>query len=91
IHRATPLYKTNPLPRYPASARRRGFEGTVKLLVQVSEKGDVTELEVARSSGHQSLDRRAVETVKNWKFEPGRINGEASAMDVKIPVTFRLE
>ena len=91
IHRATPLYKSNPLPRYPSSARRRGFEGTVGLLVKVSEKGEVTELEVARSSGYQSLDRRALETVKDWKFEPGRINGKASAMDVKIPVTFRLE
>lgn len=91
IHRATPLYKSNPLPRYPSSARRRGFEGTVRLLVKVSEKGEVTELEVDRSSGYTSLDRRAVETVKDWKFEPGRINGKASAMDVKIPVTFRLE
>jgi protein TonB len=91
IHRATPLYKSNPLPRYPSSARRRGFEGTVTLLVQVSEKGNVTDLDVDRSSGYKSLDRRAVETVKDWKFEPGRINGEAAAMKVKIPVTFRLE
>ena len=91
IHRATPLYKSNPLPRYPSSARRRGFEGTVRLLVEVSEKGEVTELEVDRSSGYPSLDRRAVETVKDWKFEPGRINGEAAAVKVKIPVTFRLE
>ncbi len=91
IHRATPLYKSNPLPRYPASARRRGFEGTVTLLVQVSEKGNPIELEVDRSSGYKSLDRRALETVKDWKFEPGRINGEPTAMDVKVPVTFRLE
>lgn len=91
VSMATPLYKSNPLPKYPASARRRGFEGTVEISVLVSEKGTVTKFELAESSGHKSLDQQALETVKQWRFEPGRKNGKTKAMWVKIPITFKLE
>ena len=88
IEFAKPLYKKNPLPVYPVIAKKRGYVGTVELIVLVSEKGKVNALKILKSSGYESLDQQAVKTVKNWLFEPGRKNGVPEEMWVKIPVKF---
>ena len=88
IEFAKPLYKKNPLPVYPAIAKKRGYKGTVELIVLVSEKGKVKDLKIFKSSGYTSLDHQALKTVKNWLFEPGKKNGMPEAMWVKIPVKF---
>ncbi|MDA3788167.1 MAG: energy transducer TonB [Desulfobacula sp.] len=88
IEFAKPLYKKNPLPVYPVIAKKRGYVGTVELIVLVSEKGKVNSLKIFKSSGYKSLDNQAFKTVKNWLFEPGKKNGVPEAMWVKIPVKF---
>jgi TonB family protein len=37
------------------------------------------------------LDRKAVETVRTWKFEPAVINDKRSELQLEIEVDFRLE
>lgn len=86
-----PAYRRNPPPVYPASARRRGYEGTVILEVLVNARGTVDELRVSRSSGFKVLDRAALRAVKIWLFEPGRQGERAVAMWVKVPVRFQLQ
>lgn len=66
-----------PPPVYPAAARRRGQEGVVELLVELSATGAVTRVTVARSSGVSALDRAAVAAVRNWRCEPARVGGVA--------------
>ncbi len=88
---AVPLYRENPPPLYPELARRRGYEGVVLLEVLVTEEGSVGELRVARSSGHDVLDRAAEQTVREWRFDPGRKGNLPVAMRVGIPVRFRLQ
>ena len=41
-------------------------------------------------SGYEILDEAAIETVRTWKFVPGRSGGRAAASTVHVPVTFRL-
>ncbi len=91
IEFAKPLYKKNTLPAYPIVAKRRGYMGTVELIVLVSEKGIVSSLKIFKSSGYKSLDRQAVKTVKNWLFEPGKKKGVPQEMWVKIPVKFEFK
>ncbi len=91
IEMACPLYKSNPLPEYPRSARRRGLAGIVELMVRVDENGLPRKIRIQRSSGWKSLDRAALESVQKWRFHPGRINGDVEAMWVHIPVEFKLE
>jgi len=91
IEFAKPLYKKNPLPVYPAIAKRRGYQGIVELKVLVSEKGKVSAIKILKSSGYKSLDRQAVSTVKNWHFEPGKKNDIIQSVWVKIPVKFELK
>ncbi len=88
---AVPLYKINPPPRYPESARRRGVQGTVVLSVHVDARGRASNLWLFTSSGHRSLDNAALQAVKDWIFEPGTQGGLPVAMWVKVPVRFELK
>lgn len=56
-------------PQYPASAKREGIEGVTKVRINVDTGGNVTNVQVARSSGNSALDEAALKAVKRWKFE----------------------
>ena len=88
---AIPLYQVNPPPVYPVRARRRGHIGTVTLEVLVNSEGRVNGLRIFRSSGHSSLDRSALRSVKEWIFEPGKKGMKNVEMWVRVPVRFQLE
>jgi len=75
---------------YPAAAVRDGAEGTVRLRVRVSEKGQVAEVEVLESSGDRRLDAAAEEFVRQWRYQPAVQDGEPRRVDTHARVTFRL-
>jgi len=52
------------LTRYPSSARLNGSEGKVVLRVILRADGHLVDVVVHRSSGHDVLDRAAMETVR---------------------------
>lgn len=83
-------YASNPKPEYPERARREGWEGTVLLRVLVDEQGKSKWIEVNRSSGFETLDRAAMETVKSWRFHPAHYGERKVESWVKIPVVFSL-
>lgn len=91
IREARPLYRSNPPPKYPAVARRRGFQGNVVLEVLVGPVGNVIELHVLSSSGYPILDRAAKSSVKNWTFEPGMRGQQKVEMWVRVPIRFELK
>ncbi len=80
----------NPMPPYPPSARRRGVEGTVLLRVAVSAEGRALSVEIYRSSGSDSLDEAARDTIARWHFRPATRAGEAVAATTFVPVQFTL-
>jgi TonB family protein len=88
---AYPDYNLNPKPNYPRTARKRGYEGEVKLKVFVLENGEVGEIVVVRASGYEILDQSALEAVKNWTFIPGKENGKEISSWVTVPITFQLK
>ena len=88
---AAPNHGTNPLPKYPPLAREKGYEGTVYLRVLVQASGRVGRLAVDRSSGHDILDRAAVDSVKGWTFLPAQKGGRPVESWVLLPVKFMLD
>lgn len=88
---AAPAYASNPPPSYPYLARKRGYEGRVMLEVMVCADGTAAEVRVKESSGHEILDRAALESVQQWKFEPGREGRRPVDMRVDVPVRFALK
>jgi len=88
--KASPLYTKNPKPEYPSLARRRNWQGTVILSVSVSAKGEANSVTIETSSGYTLLDNSALKTVASWQFLPGTESGLPVAMEVFIPVHFKL-
>ena len=85
-----PSYRRIVPPVYSAEAVKGGEQGVVFLQVQVSEQGTVTEARVAQSSGHETLDRAAVEAVAQWTFNPARSDGQPRASQVTVPIVFEV-
>jgi protein TonB len=78
-------------PRYPASARRQGIQGTTLLRVFVASDGRVTDVGVERTAGHADLDEAAADAVRRWRFDPARRGDEPVGMWVLLPVEFHLK
>lgn len=83
-------YLSNPAPSYPGLSRELGEQGRVLLRVLVSAEGKAQEIEVHKSSSHERLDRAASRAVGNWRFVPGRRDGQTVAAWVIVPINFSL-
>lgn len=70
---------------YPPEAIKRGLEGEVILLLQLSVEGRVVSASIARSSGHALLDQAALEAARRLGALPG------SPRQSLFPVSFHLE
>ena len=88
--RATPIYRVNPEPPYPATARRRRQEGLVLLAVRVTSQGRASHIELKQSSGFPALDEAAGQAVRGWEFEPARLGALAVESEIEVPVRFKL-
>lgn len=89
--RVDPGYRSLFKPAYPLSARRRGIEGTVVLRVEVLASGEPGRVEIARSSGDDSLDDSAREAVRQLRFNPAQKGGKAIVGWANVPYQFKLE
>jgi TonB family protein len=74
---------------YPESAKAAGTEGTVLVHAVVLRDGSMGN-PVAFPSADAELAKAAVEAVKQWKYEPARLNGEPVEVVTAVEVEFRL-
>lgn len=91
LKKAIPRYERNPKPAYPEAARRRGYQGTVILLVLVLRDGSPGWVQIAKGSGYTLLDEAAKEAVARWRFVPALLGEEPVEMEVEVPILFKLE
>jgi protein TonB len=85
------LRRVEELKRYPSSARVDRAEGKVVVTAVINEDGSIGEVEVFRSSGHLSLDKAAVETMRQAApFHLPRPLGHPR-MTIKIPMSYQLD
>ena len=75
-----------PAPVLSAEERRR-VPGTVYIIFIVDQNGRVENPIVQRSSD-PVLDRPALAAVRQWRFEPGRRNGDPVRFRMRVPMTF---
>lgn len=77
---------------YPRSARRLGLEGTVLVEMVVDKRGQIIDVKVVRSSGHDVLDRAALAQVQQIGRVP-QIPSELNkpSMTFHIPFDYRLQ
>jgi protein TonB len=78
--------------RYPAQAMASGWAGTADVRVEVGSDGRPRPAAIARSSGHEVLDRAALTTIDAGALRarlPDSLRGKAFA--VVLPVVFNLD
>jgi TonB family protein len=75
--------------KYTSQAGRAGIQGMVVLAATVDETGKARDVHVERSL-EPGLDQEAVKAVSRWRFRPGREDGRAVRVDVKVEITFGL-
>jgi TonB family protein len=92
-----PIFQSNDLiierlvrPTYPEDARDQGLEGKVAVLARVDTAGQVIEAEVMTGSGTLQLDRAAEEAVRQCRFRPYRVAGEAREVYAVFRFAFRI-
>ena len=79
-----------PSVRYPPTSRDNGEEGTVTLRFIVQPDGSVSDIQMARSSGHSRLDFAAQRNLRDTKFQPATCHGKPIAMRIRQPFIFEL-
>jgi TonB family protein len=82
------LIRKKVAPQYPETARNANIEGSVVLDVTIGKDGDVENLQIV--SGHPQLVPAAIEAVKEWKYKPYLLNGEAVVVETEVTVNFTL-
>jgi TonB family protein len=75
-------------PQYPETARQQHIQGPVLLNVLVGTTGLVRETSVI--SGDPLLAKAATDAVRQWRFNPHQLNGQAVEFETRITVNFAL-
>ncbi|MGH9502688.1 MAG: TonB family protein [Terriglobales bacterium] len=76
------------MPDYPESARQEHVQGRVVLQVSVGADGLVQGVIVA--SGDPQLGKAAVKAVRQWRFRPRSLQGQATGFETQIVVNFAI-
>lgn len=76
-------------PEYPNTARIVHISGTVRLRAIIGTDGRIRELEVI--NGNAFLQASAVAAVRQWRYRPTLLNGEAVEVETLITVNFVLD
>ena len=79
----------SPDPDYSDEARKAHYQGVVTLWAIITPDGHPINIRVARSVG-MGLDEKAVETVRHWRFEPGKKDGVPVPVVINVEVDFHL-
>jgi periplasmic protein TonB len=75
-------------PLYPAVARTAHISGTVVLHAIIGKDGSVEQLQYV--SGPPLLMRSAMDTVRQWRYQPTLLDGDPVEVDTTITVVFTL-
>jgi TonB family protein len=76
-------------PVYPSMARTAHAQGIVVLDAVIDARGNVASVEVRQSN--PLLDRAAIDAVRQWRYTPALLNGQAVPVIVTITVRFQLQ
>jgi TonB family protein len=74
-------------PVMPDTARQAGITGVVILEIVIGTDGKVSDVKILRSI--PLLDQAAIDTAKQWRYEPTQLNGVAVPVIMTATVAFR--
>jgi len=86
---SAPQAVSTPDPEYTEQARNAKAQGTCVLWLIVDDQGHPRDIRVVRGLGF-GLDAKAVDAVKQWRFEPAMKDGHPVNVQISVEVGFRL-
>jgi periplasmic protein TonB len=91
-NQALPLYvERQDYPEYPEWGRIRGYEDQVVVRYVIGKDGRVKELTVLEHPERKMFESPAVDAIKQWRFRPLLVEGEAREVVHELVVYFRLK
>jgi TonB family protein len=84
---STPRLIKDVKPQYTPGAMRRGVNGAVLLRCVIDRDGVPTRLEIVKALDDE-LDRASLETLKQWRFEPGQKDGKSVLVQIDVTIAF---
>lgn len=85
-----PLALVKVAPDYPYKAREQGIEGYVAVKFLVREDGTVANVNVLKAKPQGLFEEAVRRDLLKWRFQPGRIGGEAVTSWVVTTIRFDL-
>jgi protein TonB len=89
-----------PDPEFADEARRKRVQGVTVLSLTVDISGNPQDVRVTRSMAEDvkekykhaamSLDQKALEAVKQYRFQPGQFQGKPVPVEIPVSVSFRI-
>src|SRR5271165_3063247 len=86
---SAPRAVSTPDPEYTEEARTAKTQGTCVLWLIVDEKGRPRNIRVVRGLGF-GLDAKAIEAVRQWRFQPALKDGAPVNVQISVEVGFHL-
>lgn len=77
-------------PAYTSKGVRESIQGEVLIEALITVDGNVSEPRLLEGLLDEELNRRAVEAVLEWRFRPGRKDGQAVAVIAILSIDFRI-
>jgi periplasmic protein TonB len=78
-----------PDPQYTEEARQAKYEGTCVLAMIVGPDGKPRDIRIQRGLG-MGLDQKAIDAVRQWRFDPATKDGRPVAVQISVEVSFKL-
>jgi TonB family protein len=78
-------------PVYPPGCKREGVQGSVFLRAVIGKDGAILNLEPLNKIVDQRLVQAAVDAVKQWRYEPTLLNGNAVEIITEVEISFALQ
>jgi TonB family protein len=75
-------------PAYPPLARSIGLQGEITIDALIDSTGRVTTM--TPLSGPVALQQAAMDALRQWKYEPARLDGQPVSMHLSVTMKFRL-
>jgi TonB family protein len=86
---SAPQPVSTPDPEYTEEARNAKTQGTCILWMIVDDQGRPRDIRVVRGLGF-GLDAKAIEAVKQWRFQPAQKDGHPVNVQISVEVGFKL-
>jgi len=74
-------------PNYPSAARQAGISGSVVINAQLDKSGNVASMKIV--SGPPTLQAAAMIALKQWKYQPATLDGNAIAAEITVTIKFQ--